>query len=82
MVAEKRRLKGARPRGQEPMGGASVLRPVECRELLRRTLAGEYPSILDTFVRAAKKGSAAHMKLATDLLERRAKDSRGAPEAR
>lgn len=38
---------------------------------MRETLAAEYGEILGAFVRVAKKGSAAHMKLATELLQKK-----------
>lgn len=46
-----------------------VLRISECRSYMRRTLAAEFAGILRGFVREAKGGSAAHMRLAHDLLE-------------
>lgn len=42
-----------------------------CRRMLRERLTEEYDEILGAFVEAAKKGSAAHMKLATELLNRK-----------
>jgi len=52
-------------------------RPSECRTLMRRKLTEEYVEILGAFVNAAKKGSAAHMKLATELLEKKNKRAVG-----
>ncbi|SEG19444.1 hypothetical protein SAMN05421819_2142 [Bryocella elongata] len=40
---------------------------------MQETLENEFEEILGAFVVAAKKGSSAHMKLATELLERAAK---------
>ena len=48
---------------------AKYLRPSECRNRMRRTLAKEFDAIIDGFVEAAKKGSCPHVKLATELLK-------------
>ena len=48
---------------------ARVMRPSECRDHMRRTLAKEFQGIVDGFVKAAKKGSCPHVKLATELLQ-------------
>ncbi len=45
------------------------MRPSECRSHMRKTLAREFQGIVDGFVRAAKKGSCPHVKLATELLK-------------
>ena len=47
-----------------------ALRPTQCREYMRRTLAREYRAIVDGFVKQAKKGSCQHVKLATELLQK------------
>ena len=44
-------------------------RPGECRSHMRKTLAKEFEGIVEGFIRAAKKGSCSHMKLATELLK-------------
>ena len=48
---------------------AKYMRPGECRNHMRRTLAKEFQGIVDGFVEAAKKGSCPHVKLATELLK-------------
>jgi hypothetical protein len=65
----KRRTGGV---GEPPREKAGKMRASGCRKLMRETLAAEYGEILGAFVRVAKKGSAAHMKLATELLEKKA----------
>ena len=45
------------------------MRPSECRRHMRKTLAREFENIVDGFVKAAKKGSCQHVKLATELLK-------------
>ena len=50
-------------------GKAKYMRPSECRNRMRRTLAKEFDAIIDGFVKAAKKGSCPHVKLATELLK-------------
>jgi hypothetical protein len=50
-------------------GPKKPLRPAQCRAYMRRTLAREFPSIVQGFVEGAKKGSCQHVKLATELLE-------------
>ena len=50
-------------------GKAKYMRPSECRNRMRRTLAKEFDAIIDGFVEAAKKGSCPHVKLATELLK-------------
>lgn len=50
-------------------GKAKYMRPSECRSHMRRTLAKEFGEIVDGFVKAAKKGSCPHVKLATELLK-------------
>jgi len=42
--------------------------PTGCREYMRRTLAKEFPGIMEGFVEAAKTGSVPHLKLVTELL--------------
>ena len=64
---------GAKRRAKEcaelPKDSAKKVRVADCRKLMRETLAAEYKEILGAFVQVAKKGSASHMKLATELLE-------------
>ena len=45
------------------------LRPKQCHDHLQRTLAKEFRAIVQGFVKEAKNGGCAHMKLAADLLE-------------
>ncbi len=66
----------AKKRGREERKAPESKRaqsPSECRKLMRRKLSEEYVEILGAFVSVAKKGSAAHMKLATELLEAKEK---------
>lgn len=51
-----------------------------CREMMRDRLKESYPEIVAAFVDAAKKGSASHMKLATELLEREEQQGGAAAE--
>ena len=44
------------------------LRPSQCRSYMRRELAAKFPEIVKGFVKGAKAGSCAHVKLATELL--------------
>lgn len=46
------------------------LRPSQCREYMRQTLAREFRGIVQGFVEGAKTGSCQHVKLAAELLER------------
>jgi hypothetical protein len=46
-----------------------ALTPSQCRLHMRRTLAREFEDIVEGFVKAAKKGSCPHVKLATELLK-------------
>lgn len=50
-------------------GKAKYVRPSECRSRMRRTLAREFQGIIDGFIEAAKRGSCAHVKLATELMK-------------
>ena len=50
-------------------GGEKPLRPRQCKGYLQKTLAGEFRKIVLGFVKEAKKGGCAHMKLAAELLE-------------
>ena len=47
------------------------LRPAECRSYMRRTLAREFPDIVEGLLKGAKSGSCQHVKLATELLNLR-----------
>jgi hypothetical protein len=46
-----------------------LMQPAGCRAYMRRTLATEFPGIVEGFVEAAKTGSCPHVKLATELLK-------------
>lgn len=61
-----------------------ALTPSQCHGHMRRTLAKEFAEIVDGFVKAAKKGSCPHVKLATELLkpERRPTAVKKGPVAR
>lgn len=48
------------------------LRPRQCRRYLQKTLANEFRSIVKGFVKEARKGGCAHMKLAAELVEDKA----------
>ena len=49
------------------------LRPSQCRSYMRNTLAREFRTIVQGFVKGAQSGSCQHVKLATELLEPRAR---------
>ena len=49
------------------------LRPSQCREYMRQTLAREFRGIVQGFVEGAKTGSCQHVKLAAELMERPAR---------
>jgi hypothetical protein len=46
-----------------------MMRPAGCRAYMRKELAEKFPEIVEGFVEAAKTGSVAHVKLATELLK-------------
>jgi hypothetical protein len=46
-----------------------LLAPAGCRAYLRRSLAKEFPGIVDGFVKAAKSGSIHHVKLVAELMQ-------------
>ena len=46
------------------------MRPSQCREYMRQTLAREFRGIVQGFVEGAKTGSCQHVKLAAELMER------------
>jgi len=48
--------------------GKRLMTATGCREYMRRTLAKEFPGIMNGFVEAAKTGSVPHLKLVTELL--------------
>ncbi|HTV09972.1 MAG TPA: hypothetical protein VMD97_13095 [Candidatus Aquilonibacter sp.] len=51
--------------GQPP----KPLRPKQCHKYLQRTLAVAFPAIVEGFLKEARNGGCAHMKLAVELLE-------------
>lgn len=53
-----------------------TLKPSQCRNFMRKRLAEEFPHIVHGFVREAKSGSCAHVKLANELLLERAEKKR------
>jgi hypothetical protein len=63
--------KFVKQRGAEERNGAEKepLTPSQCRLHMRRRLAKEFEEIVNGFVKAAKKGSCPHVKLATELLK-------------
>jgi hypothetical protein len=46
-----------------------LLAPAGCRAYLRKSLAKEFPEIVDGFVEAAKSGSIHHVKLVAELMQ-------------
>jgi len=44
-------------------------RPAACKELMQKRLAESFEEIVEGFVKEAKKGSCAHVKLTSELLE-------------
>ena len=54
--------------GELTKQGRRMMSPTGCREYMRRTLAKEFPGIMEGFVEAAKTGSVPHLKLVTELL--------------
>jgi hypothetical protein len=60
--------KSAAAEGQDTVE-KEPLTPSQCRSHMRRTLAKEFEDIVNGFVKAAKKGSCPHLKLATELLK-------------
>lgn len=62
--------------GVEQEAKKKPLAPGQCRAFMRRTLAEEFPGIVDGFVKQAKRGSCQHVKLATELLEPRRRQKR------
>lgn len=55
----------------EAQGGGDerALRPRQCPAYLRKRLAREFRTIVDGFVKEARHGGCAHMKLTAELLE-------------
>ena len=45
------------------------MRPRQCHKYLQKTLATAFPDIVDGFIKEARSGGCAHMKLAVELLE-------------
>lgn len=45
------------------------LRPKQCHKYMQRTLATVFPEIVEGFLKEARNGGCAHMRLAVDLLE-------------
>ena len=73
-----RRAKSVEPEEMQRAGGSTgakseaeepPLRPGQCREYMRRTLAREFRGIVQGFVEGAKAGSCQHVKLATELMK-------------
>ena len=73
--------KGASKSGSKPEAGPEadevvrpekLLKPSECRGFMRKRLAEVFPEIVHGFVKEAKAGSCAHVKLANELLEKTA----------
>jgi hypothetical protein len=55
--------------GAEESADEKDLRPGQCSSYLRTKLAKEFKSIVRGFVKEARNGGCAHMKLAAELLE-------------
>ena len=53
----------------EAMGQKRALKPSACKRLIRKRLAESFEEIVEGFVKEAKKGSCAHVKLTSELLE-------------
>jgi hypothetical protein len=47
------------------------LKPHQCRNHLRKTVAGAYRDIVKGFVKEATSGSCQHLKMATEIVESR-----------
>jgi hypothetical protein len=79
ITARKRRPIGvsaaAVPPGSDEVVGAGVvvelkpLKPHQCRNHLRRTVAVAYRDIVKGFVKEATSGSCQHLKMATEIVE-------------
>ena len=80
-TAKKRRLDGG-PAAAMPLDGEVIaeavmevakvkkpLKPHECRNHLRKTVAAAYRDIVAGFVEEAKSGSCQHLKMATEVVE-------------
>ena len=82
-TANKRRLEGV-PAAAMPLDGDEIaeavmglevvdskkpLKPHECRNHLRKTVAAAYRDIVAGFVEEAKKGGCQHLKMATEVVE-------------
>ncbi|HZL26820.1 MAG TPA: hypothetical protein VFC39_09840 [Acidobacteriaceae bacterium] len=82
-TAKKRRLEGvpaaALPLDGEEIAGAVMgvdvadakkpLKPHQCRNHLRKTVAAAYRDIVAGFVEEAKKGDCQHLRMATEVVE-------------
>ena len=53
----------------EPERPPKALRPGQCQKYLQRKLAENFAAIMEGFVKEARKGGCAHVKLAVELLE-------------
>ena len=78
MAGAKRTAAGKTGQGRSADGLSSTrvekpLRPSQCREYMRQTLAREFRGIVQGFVEGAKTGSCQHVKLAAELMERPAR---------
>ena len=45
------------------------MRPKQCHKYMQKTLAKVFPEIVEGFLKEARNGGCAHMKLAVELLE-------------
>jgi hypothetical protein len=61
---------------EAPQRQGRPLRPSQCRTAMRKALSEEFGAIVKGFVEQAKSGSAAHVRLANELLEPPVKKTR------
>ena len=66
----KKAARGGALENEAPGVPEAPLRPSQCREYMRQTLAREFRGIVQGFVEGARTGSCQHVKLAAELLER------------
>ncbi len=48
--------------------GQSPLKPSQCRNHLRKAVAGAYRDIVEGFIKQAKAGGCQHLKMATEIV--------------
>lgn len=75
MAGKSRRGQPATDEGEErtEQKPPRPMRASQCRTYMRKALVKHFPEIVDGFVEGAKAGSCAHVKLATEFLEPKAR---------